>query len=84
MKHFARNRFRTRIFHWLFKLADSVARFPDRMTPAPFCLIQMGTAYWQSRVLYLVTELNIATLLHDGPRAIHDLSSSLQVDEEHL
>jgi len=84
MKHFAKNRFKTRIFHWLFKFANAIAQLPDRMTPAPFRLIQMGSAYWQSRVLYLVTELDIATHLHSGPRTIKDLASSLQVHEDHL
>ena len=36
---------------------------PGRLTPAPFRLMQIGSAFWQSRALYVAARLDIATRL---------------------
>lgn len=36
---------------------------PAKMTPAPFRLMQISSAYWQSRALYVVANLDIASVL---------------------
>ncbi len=38
---------------------------PNKATPAPFRLVQIGSQFWQSRVLYVAAELDIATSLAD-------------------
>jgi hypothetical protein len=38
---------------------------PGRMTPPPFRLIQIGSAFWQSRALNVAARLDVATLLGD-------------------
>lgn len=36
---------------------------PGKLTPAPFRLMQIGSAFWQSRALYVAARLDIATRL---------------------
>jgi len=38
---------------------------PNKLTPAPFRLMQIGSAFWQSRALYVAARLDIATALGD-------------------
>lgn len=42
---------------------------PDRLTPPPFRLMQIGSAFWQSRALYAAAQLDVASLL--GDEAMH-------------
>jgi len=58
------------LFTWLQKL-------PNKVTPAPFRLMQIGSAFWQSRVLYVATQLDIATALGDECLSVDDLSSQI-------
>ena len=37
-----------------------------KLTPAPFRLMQIGSAFWQSRALYVAARLDIATVLADA------------------
>lgn len=39
---------------------------PPKLTPAPFRLMQIGSAFWQSRALYVAARLDIATVLADS------------------
>ncbi|MDD5579693.1 MAG: methyltransferase [Methylobacter sp.] len=55
-----------RLFAKLMKFALWLQSIPNKITPPPFRLIQIGSAFWQSRVLYVATRLNIASLLGDG------------------
>jgi hypothetical protein len=36
---------------------------PNKLTPAPFRLVQIGSAYWQSRALFVAARLDVATVL---------------------
>ena len=35
----------------------------NKVTPAPFRLVQIGSAYWQSRALFVAVRLDVATAL---------------------
>lgn len=39
---------------------------PGKLTPPPFRLMQIGSAFWQSRALYVAVRLDIATQLGDA------------------
>ena len=41
---------------------------PNKFTPAPFRLVQIGAAYWQSRALFVAARLDVATVL--GPESL--------------
>jgi hypothetical protein len=48
------------------KFAVWLQAIPHKLTPPPFRLIQIGSAFWQSRALYVATKLNIASIIGDG------------------
>ncbi len=62
---FQKNAGAVRRFAKLMKFAAWLQSLPNKLTPAPFRLIQIGSAFWQSRVLYVAARLDIATLLGD-------------------
>ena len=47
------------------KFAGWLQNIPNKITPPPFRLIQIGSAFWQSRALYVAARLDIATVLGD-------------------
>jgi hypothetical protein len=54
-----------RLFSRLMKFAGWLQTIPDKLTPPPFRLMQIGSAFWQSRALYVAARLDIATVLGD-------------------
>lgn len=55
-----------RRFAMLMKFAAWLQNIPNKITPPPFRLIQIGSAFWQSRVLHVAARLDIASVLGDG------------------
>ncbi|MCO5356699.1 methyltransferase [Acidovorax kalamii] len=51
----------------------------SRLTPPPFRLVQIGSAYWQSRALGVATELDVASQLGDDTLAIGVLAQRCNV-----
>lgn len=54
-----------RLFGTLMRLVAGFQGLPARLTPPPFRLVQMGSAFWQSRALYVAARLDVATVLGD-------------------
>ena len=54
-----------RLFSAVMRLAAGLQGLPARLTPPPFRLVQMGSAFWQSRALYVAARLDVATVLGD-------------------
>jgi hypothetical protein len=52
-------------FAKLMKFSAWLQGLPNKLTPPPFRLMQIGSAYWQSRTLYVAVRLDIATVLQD-------------------
>lgn len=52
-----------RRFTQAMKCGAWLQKIPNKVTPAPFRLVQMGSAYWQSRALFVVARLDVATTL---------------------
>ena len=84
MKSFAKNRMRAAMFKRLLKFSNWLASIPNRVTPAPFRLIQMGSAYWQARALHMVTQWDIASLVHQRPQTADELAQQVGVDSTYL
>lgn len=55
---------------------------PQRMTPPPFRLIQVGSAFWQSRALYLATRLDIAGVLGDDSLDAQEVATRVHCDTD--
>lgn len=75
MTGFAKNSFAIKIFQKALGVASWVQKLPWKMTPPPMRLIQFGTLYWQSRVLYVAVKLDIASLLGDRQLNIEELAA---------
>lgn len=73
---------------WLFNramaFASWLAALPNKLTPPPFRLIQIGSAFWQSRALYVAAVLGLADELGDSTRSSSELAQALSLDEDHL
>jgi hypothetical protein len=52
------------------------ARIKNETIPPHAQLIQMATAHWVSRLLYVAAQLNLADCLADGPRTAEELARS--------
>lgn len=81
----------------LQKNADAVRRFakiaqfgawlqnlPNKLVPAPFRLIQIGSAFWQSRALYVAARLDIAGALADSEATVETLADRVAADPDAL
>ncbi|NTV09231.1 MAG: methyltransferase [Zoogloea sp.] len=55
-----------RRFGKAMKVAAWLMALPDKLTPPPIRLVQIGSAFWQSRALYVAARLDVATVLADG------------------
>jgi len=62
---FQKNSGAVRRFASLMKFAAWLQNIPNKVTPPPFRLIQIGSAFWQSRVLHVAARLDIASILGD-------------------
>ncbi len=62
---FQKNSASVYLFTILLKFVVWLQAIPHKLTPPPFRLLQIGSAFWQSRALYVATQLNIATHLGD-------------------
>jgi hypothetical protein len=69
-----------RRFARLMRFSTWLQGLPNRLTPAPFRLLQIGSAFWQSRALYVAARLDIATLLADETLAAEEIARRLAVD----
>src|SRR5262245_47930702 len=56
----------------------------QRLVPAQFRLIQLGTAFWQSRALHTAATLDIASALADHEYTIDRLALQVSADPENL
>ncbi len=54
-----------RRFAGKMKFAGWLQNIPNKVTPPSFRLMQIGSAFWQSRALYIAAKLDIATVLGD-------------------
>jgi hypothetical protein len=54
-----------RRFATAMKFAAWLQALPGKLTPPPFRLMQIGSAFWQSRALYVATRLDLASALGD-------------------
>jgi hypothetical protein len=64
----------------MLEIAPAKNEAPSRQDP----LIQMATAHWVSRILYVAAEMNLADGLAEGPRTIEELAQSTATDASSL
>ncbi len=84
MSTLQRNRFKVRLFQRALRFANALASIPNKLVPAPFRLIQIGSAYWQSRALYVATDLGIADSIGDGEMSNDVIADELKLHADYL
>ncbi|QSA97634.1 methyltransferase [Methylococcus sp. EFPC2] len=67
-----------------FKIAAWLSTLPNRLTPAPFRLMQIGSAFWQSRALYVAARLDIAGILGDDRLSVAEIAGRTGADPDAL
>lgn len=70
-----RNAVAVRLFAGAMRLATWLQNIPNKITPPPMRLMQIGAAFWQSRALYVAARLDIATALADRSMAADALAA---------
>ncbi len=84
MSTLQRNGFKVKLFLRAIRFANVLALLPNKLVPAPFRIIQIGSAYWQSRALYAATELGIADTLGDNEMASDEVAEALKLHADYL
>lgn len=79
-----RNAGAVRRFARAMRFGNWLQSLPGRLMPAPFRLVQIGSAYWQSRALWVAARLDLATALGDETLSAHDLASRVGADGDAL
>lgn len=73
-----------RAFGLATRIAAVIMDLPSRLMPPPFRLLQIGSAYWQSRALHVAAELDIATVLGGKSRTVEDLARDVDAQPDAL
>ncbi|OHX37053.1 methyltransferase [Methylomonas sp. LWB] len=73
-----------RRFAKLARFGAWLQNLPNKLVPAPFRLIQIGSAFWQSRALYVAARLDIAGALADGEVSVETLAERVDADADAL
>jgi hypothetical protein len=55
-----KNKLASRLFGVVAGIAAILQNLPNKLTPPPFRLLQISSAFWQSRILYVAARLDIA------------------------
>ncbi len=79
-----KNKGAVRRFARLLKFAAWLQALPRRTTPAPFQLLQIGSAFWQSRALYVAARLDLAGALGDVALPVDTLAARCAVAADPL
>jgi hypothetical protein len=79
-----KNSVATRLFALLAKVSGWLQNLPNRVTPPPFRLLQIGSAFWQSRVLYVAARLNLASVLGNDSLAASALAAKVSANPDAL
>jgi hypothetical protein len=62
-------------FAKMTQLAAWLQNVLNKIIPPPFRLIQIGSAFWQSRALYIATRLDIASALNNEALSVESIAS---------
>ena len=84
MNTLQRSGFKVRMYLAAMHIANKLAALPNRLVPPPFRIIQIGSAYWQSRALYVATELGVADAIGDREVPSDDIAKQLNLHADYL
>lgn len=71
-----------RRFAKAMKFGAWLQAIPKKITAPPFRLMQIGSAYWHSRSLYVAAKLDIATVLGDGDSDVAEIANRVAANAD--
>ena len=84
MKKLQKNAAKNKRFERVMKIASWISDLPNKLTPAPFRLMQIGSLFWQSRALYIIVKIGVADEISSKPTSTLELAKKLDLFEPHL
>lgn len=79
---YQKNAIAVRLFSGLMKFSAWLQNIPNKTTPPPFRLLQIGSAFWQSRALYVAARLDIASVLGKDTLPVEALANRIQTQPD--
>ena len=79
-----RNAFKVKLFQHAMRFANALSSLPNKLVVPPFRVIQIGSAYWQSRALFVATELGVADAIGDRKIASDEIADELNLHGDYL
>lgn len=80
--NFQKNIGAVRRYAKVMRFGTWLQRLPQRMIPPPFRLMQVGSAFWQSRALYAAAQLDIAGVLGDDSLDVQEIATRAGCDAD--
>ncbi len=71
-----------RRFATALRFGSWLQSLPHKLTPAPFRVMQIGSAFWQSRALHVAASLDIATIVGDGALGVQTIATSANANAD--
>lgn len=81
---FQKNSGAARRFSWVMKLANGLQKLPRKLIPPPFRILEISSAFWQSRALYVAARLDVATVLADEEMSVAEISMQVSAQPDAL
>lgn len=78
------NKRKVKLFERAMQFANWLSRLPNKMVPVPFRVLQIGSAFWQSRALYVATELSIADAIGAEQKTSEEIAKELNLNADYL
>lgn len=79
-----RHGFKVSLYQRALRFANALASLPNKLVPPPFRLIQIGSAYWQSRALYVAADIGLADVIGDNEVKSDDIARQLGLHADYL
>lgn len=84
MKRLQRHGLKVKLFRQAMRFGNWLARLPDKLVPAPFRIMQLGSAFWHSRALYVAAELGVADVMGDEQKSSQEIANELNLHADYL
>jgi len=84
VKSLQRHGIKVRLFRQTLRFGNWLARLPNKLVPPPFRVIQFGSAFWQSRALYVAAELGVADAIGDTRKSSLEIAGDLGLHADTL
>jgi hypothetical protein len=79
-----RNGFKVMLYQQVMRFGKWLGRLPNKLVPPPFRVMQLGSAFWQSRALYVAAELGVADVIGDEQKSSQQIAEDLNLHADYL